>query len=105
MQNDRLDRAKQFMPFDALKGFREAIKEKEKQVENRISMDEDNINKINKVLSKLKVGLRIKVTYYEEYRYISKVMNIKKLSFQSGKIIINNNVIYFDDLKDITILE
>lgn len=105
MQNDRLDRAKQFMPFDALKGFREAIKEKEKQVENRTSMDEDNINKINKVLSKLKVGLRIKVTYYEEYRYISKVMNIKKLSFQSGKIIINNNVIYFDDLKDITILE
>ena len=82
MQNDRLDRAKQFMPFDALKGFREAIKEKEKQVENRTSMDEDNINKINKVLSKLKVGLRIKVTYYEEYRYISKVMNIKKLSFQ-----------------------
>lgn len=105
MQSDRLDRAKQFMPFDALKGFREAIKEKEKQIENRTSMDDDNINNINNTLLKLKVGLRVKVTYYEEYRYISKFIDIKKLSFQSGKIIINNNVIYFDDLKDITILE
>lgn len=26
---DRADRAKQFMPFDALKGFREALEEKE----------------------------------------------------------------------------
>ena len=27
---DRADRAKQFMPFDALKGFREALAEKER---------------------------------------------------------------------------
>ncbi len=30
---DRAERAKQFMPFDALKGFREALREKEKEVE------------------------------------------------------------------------
>lgn len=30
---DRADRAKQFMPFDALKGFREALAEKERLVE------------------------------------------------------------------------
>lgn len=29
---DRADRAKQFMPFDALKGFREALEEKEHSV-------------------------------------------------------------------------
>lgn len=27
---DKTDRAKQFLPFDALKGFREALAEKEK---------------------------------------------------------------------------
>lgn len=31
MQN-KVDRASLFMPFDALKGFREALKEKEKEV-------------------------------------------------------------------------
>jgi len=29
---DRVKRAKQFMPFDALKGFREALAEKEKSI-------------------------------------------------------------------------
>ena len=28
MPKERLDRAKQFMPFDALKGFKEALNEK-----------------------------------------------------------------------------
>lgn len=32
---DRADRAKQFMPFDALKGFREALAEKEKLMEEQ----------------------------------------------------------------------
>ena len=105
MQNDRLDRAKQFMPFDALKGFREAIRSKEIQVEGKTTIDEDNATNINNILNKLKVGLRIEVTYYEEYKYITKIIDIKKLSFQSGKIIINNNIIYFDDLKDIKILD
>lgn len=32
---DRADRAKQFMPFDALKGFREALEEKERLLEEQ----------------------------------------------------------------------
>ena len=36
---DRADRAKQFMPFDALKGFREALAEKEKLVEEKKSTE------------------------------------------------------------------
>ena len=36
---DRADRAKQFMPFDALKGFREALAEKEKLVEEKKSAE------------------------------------------------------------------
>ena len=30
---DRLNRAKQFMPFDALKGFQEALREKERDTD------------------------------------------------------------------------
>ena len=32
---DRADRAKQFMPFDPLKGFREALAEKERLIEEQ----------------------------------------------------------------------
>lgn len=104
MPNDRLDRAKQFMPFDALKGFREAIREKEKEIEEKSVLEEDKSNDINNTLENLKVGSRIEITYYEEYHYITKIIDIKKLSFQSRKIILNNQIIYFDDIKDIRII-
>ncbi len=101
MPNDKLDRAKQFMPFDALKGFREALKEKEKLVEDKILLDEDSSKIINEILTTLKVGDTVKITYYSDYKYIDKIINIKKLSYQSGKIILNNNIIYYDDIKNI----
>lgn len=38
---DRANRAKQFMPFDALKGFREALEEKERIVEPKRELSEE----------------------------------------------------------------
>ncbi len=35
MQVNRISRAKQFLPFDALKGLQEALKEKEIEYEER----------------------------------------------------------------------
>lgn len=102
--DDRLDRAKQFMPFDALKGFKEALRAKEISVEEHKDLSIEKSTDINNILSKLKVGDLINITYYENYKYVSKKINIKKISFQSGKIIINNNIIYFDDLYDIKII-
>ena len=38
MADKRADRASQFIPFDALKGFREALRQKEKEVEKEQDM-------------------------------------------------------------------
>lgn len=40
----RADRAKQFMPFDALKGFREALEEKERMTGANPSYNEISKN-------------------------------------------------------------
>ena len=40
------DRAKQFMPFSALKGFEEALREKEKLVVEKICLSEERKQKI-----------------------------------------------------------
>lgn len=37
---DPADRAKQFMPFDALKGFREALEEKEREAEQNREIEQ-----------------------------------------------------------------
>ena len=38
-------RAKQFMPFDALKGYKEAIKEKQKVIVEKKELSEDGTKK------------------------------------------------------------
>lgn len=51
---DRADRAKQFMPFDALKGFREALAEKERSTEEQKGGCKESILRYNK--QELKTG-------------------------------------------------
>jgi len=63
----RAKRAKQFQPFDALVGLREAIAERERIIEPRRELTEDSVAEINKLLLKLQKGQIVTVVYYGEY--------------------------------------
>lgn len=60
-------RAKQFAPFDALKGLKEAIAQKEHTPTPRRELSEDAIAEINTRLSNLKPGQLVTVVYYCDY--------------------------------------
>lgn len=60
-------RAKQFVPFDALKGLKDAIARKEHFPEHRRELSEDTIAEINARLSDLKSGQLVTVVYYCDY--------------------------------------
>ena len=60
-------RAKQFAPFDALKGLKEAIAERERVPTPRRTLAEDAIAQINEQLSTLRKGTMVTVVYYCEY--------------------------------------
>ena len=74
-----IERAKQFMPFDALKGFKEALREKEKIVVDKIDLGEDAIIEINNILTTLKIGDIVKVVYFKENEYIEVTGMISKI--------------------------
>lgn len=57
-------RAKQFAPFDALKGLKEAIARKEHIPEPRRELSEDAVAEINTKLTMLKPGSWVTVVYY-----------------------------------------
>ena len=57
---NEVDRAKQFIPFDALKGFREALRKREEVV----------IDVINFKLARIKKGDLVKVTHYQKTHYV-----------------------------------
>ena len=60
-------RAAQFAMFDALKGLKEAIAQKEKLPEPRRILAEDAIIELNAALSALKPGQLATVVYYAFY--------------------------------------
>ena len=59
-------RAKQFAPFDALKGLQEAIAAKQKRPEPRRELSEYTKEQISKTLSELQKGQQITVVYYSD---------------------------------------
>ncbi len=60
-------RAKQFAPFDALKGLKEAIAQKEHIPSPKRVLAEDAVLELNQQLSLLKKGSIVTVVYYCQY--------------------------------------
>ena len=63
----RSRRAKQFQPFDALRGLKEAIAAKEKVPTPRRHLSEEAIAEIDKTLISLQKGQIVTVVFYGEY--------------------------------------
>ena len=97
----RARRAKQFMPFDALVGLRDAIAAKERVTEPRRYLTEDAITEINDSLLELKKGQIITVVYYGIYEqtYLQLTGAVTKVdpywhSLQLGNVVIDFREIY-----------
>ena len=65
----KADRARQFMPFAALTGYYEVIKQREKIVEPRKELSEDEAETLSDKLNKVQKGTLITLTYYKEDCY------------------------------------
>ena len=74
-------RAKQFAPFDALKGLKEAIARKEHVPEPRRELSEEAIAEINAKLTMLKPGSWVTVVYYCDY-----TQEVHQLTGQVSKV-------------------
>ena len=84
MQN----RAKIFMPFDALGGLREAIKREEDKHENKYVEEFD----IDKILKQYRLGEMVEISYFYNFEYINRINRI---------LTISNSKINFDDIVSI----
>ena len=65
----RLQRAKQFMPFAALKGFEALLAAVARPKEPRVELSEDQIEEVNKVLQIVRSGDWVRVVYYDTHKY------------------------------------
>ena len=98
------DRAMQFAPFAALKGYYEAVRIQERITEPRKELSEDEAEAISNTLNKLRVGTTVKIRYYDidAYTNIEGVVTELNPSYRRLKVI--KIVIPFDDIYTIELL-
>lgn len=102
---EKNQRAKIFMPFDALKGLREAFLEKERIVVPKRDLTEDDINELNYVFSIIKIGDMVECVYYDNDEYVSKKGLISKINFDGRVVQIVKEKINFDNIYSLKIIE
>ena len=103
MQNN-IDRAKLFMPFDALKGLKEEIRKREVLKDSRKVLSCEQDIELDNIIRKLKKNDLIRIKYYYELNYIETIDRIKKIDNIYNKIILLNTIISFDDIMEIELL-
>lgn len=95
------DRARQFMPFDGLRGFKEEIKKRERIVILKKDLGEEREELLNYMIHNIKKGDMIEVVYYDKNRYVSKTGILSKIDFNSKFLVIVKTKIEFSNIFDI----
>lgn len=95
------DRAKQFMPFAALKGFEEALREKEKIVVEKISLSEESKEELDRKLHEIHRNDIITVVYFLKDEYVKITGMVSRFDKDARVLKIVNTKIPFDDIYDI----
>ena len=98
MLNSRINRAVQFQPFDALKGFKEALKEVERIHEEKKTLSEDSFKELDNTLKSLKRGDIITIEYYYDLTYLELTGTIRKIDSLNRKLYLSQSIISFDDI-------
>lgn len=99
----RQDRAKQFMPFDAMKGLQEALRDREEK-HNRVDRrerGEDALNALAIEITRLERGDKIKILYYHSFHEIEKVGTVEKIDMVYRYIVFAGEKIVFDDIYEL----
>ena len=99
-----VDRAKLFLPFDALKGLQESLRMVEKIKEDKLILSDDINDELNDKFNKLNIGDKVLIKYYYNLEYIESSGIIKKIDYDNENIYLMNTVINIDDIIDIKII-
>ena len=101
---EKVSRAKQFMPFDALKGLREALAAKEHIVVPKIELSEEMLEDLDHKFQLLSPGMMVTIVHYDKDEYIKTTGMIAKISITSRQIQVVNTKIFLDDIKSIELI-
>ncbi len=95
------DRAKQFMPFSAVKGLEEALRGKEKIVVPKMELSPEMAEELDYKMHLLEKGKVVTVIYFSSGEYLKVTGLVARIDQTSRVIQIVNTKVQFDDIFDV----
>ncbi len=92
------DRAKQFMPFAALKGYEEALRRKEKIIVEKVELSEEVKNELDRQFKYIRQNDIVTVVYFAEDEYLQITGMISRIDTNARILKVVNTKIPFDDI-------
>ena len=103
----RAERAKQFAPFDAMKGLQEALRDREERhsrVEKHGVSDED-AEANSRTIMKLQRGMKVEISYYKAFHDVVRTGVLTNLNTAFKRLKLDDELILFDDIYTIKIMD
>ncbi len=98
------NRAKQFLPFDALTGLKEAMEEKEIEYEEKKDLTEESLVELENIFNQIEINDKVKIRYYKNKKYVTIIGKVTFVDYIKKKIQIDKKQnINISDIIDIAI--
>ena len=103
----REERAKQFQPFDSMKGLQEALRDREERHSRveRHEISEEKQEKNSEVFARLEKGMRVRLEYWSRFHDIIGQGTVTEVSTAFRYLKLDKEKIFFCDIYDISITE
>lgn len=97
----RAERARQFMPFAALRGFEDMIREQAREVTGRRELSEYEAARLSRKMATVRKGSIVRVTYYDGEAYVSLEGMVSDIDLALRRLRVIKTEIALDDVWDI----
>lgn len=95
------NRAKQFLPFSALRGLSEALEKKEKIIVPKPELSEDMLEELDWKIKNIRPGNILTLIYYDRGECIKLTGVVAKIDSTSKTLQIVNTKIHFSNILEI----
>lgn len=95
------ERAKQFMPFAALKGLPEALAAREKITVDKVELSPEREEELDRQMHLLEIGKIATVIHYHKGEYMKTTGMVARIEETSRMLQIVNTRILFEDILEI----
>lgn len=103
--DEELNRAAQFLPFDALKGLSEELRKREERRSRveRVELSDEEAETVNAELCKLRTGDTAEISFYYKGHYLTIEGTVGKIVPQMKYLTMGTERINFSDIAHIVV--